>query len=65
MTCLNAGSSRSHAVYMFHLHHIVNGIQITSTFHIVDLAGAERMARTKANLTQQVYKYIYIHDNTN
>lgn len=56
-TSLNAGSSRSHAVYCI-------SISTPSTtseddppsvvyFHVIDLAGAERGSRTKSNIPQQ------------
>lgn len=52
-TLLNAGSSRSHALYIFTLSHRLNGADASSSFQIVDLAGAERMVRTEANKNQQ------------
>ena len=48
-TCLNTGSSRSHAVYTLTISHAYT----SSAFHLVDLAGAERGNRTKATLIQQ------------
>lgn len=52
-TLLNSGSSRSHAIYSLILSHKVQGQELSSTFHIVDLAGAERQNRTKATIAQQ------------
>merc|ERR1711871_1435845 len=50
-TKLNSGSSRSHAVYSVTLTKAESNQ--TSTFYIVDLAGAERMKRTDASAAQQ------------
>ena len=52
-TLLNAGSSRSHAVYSITLTRIINNKEINSVFQVVDLAGAERGSRTKASQAQQ------------
>jgi kinesin family protein 22 len=53
-TFLNTGSSRSHAVYTLTLTRpSSNGEMNTVAFQLVDLAGAERGARTKATSTQQ------------
>jgi hypothetical protein len=49
-TLLNSGSSRSHAVYSLTL---VKKDQLPIVFQVVDLAGAERGNRTKANTAQQ------------
>jgi hypothetical protein len=50
-TKLNSGSSRSHAVYSLTL--TKKETNQSSTFYIVDLAGAERMKRTDASAAQQ------------
>lgn len=47
-TKLNAESSRSHAMYSITMNKIHEGKETVSVFHIVDLAGAERVNRTKA-----------------
>ena len=67
-TFLNAGSSRSHAVYTITLRQSptldefssssshsssLSSQIVTSEFHIVDLAGSERSNRTKASIAQQ------------
>jgi len=52
-TLLNAGSSRSHALYTLTLSHKVNGHTVASIFQVVDLAGSERGNRTKGNASQQ------------
>ncbi len=54
-TFLNTGSSRSHAVYTLTLAYpSADGREmISSQFHLVDLAGAERNSRTKATAAQQ------------
>ena len=41
-TLLNAGSSRSHAIYTLTLSHRVNNETVASMFQVVDLAGSER-----------------------
>ena len=51
-TLLNTGSSRSHAIYTLSLSQIIQGREVNSLFQVVDLAGAERMTRTKASSTQ-------------
>ena len=51
-TLLNTGSSRSHAIYTLSLTQIIAGREVSSLFQVVDLAGAERMNRTKASSTQ-------------
>lgn len=52
-TELNSCSSRSHAIYSLILTQEIDGKEVLSTFNIVDLAGAERMNRTKASTVQQ------------
>jgi len=52
-TSLNSGSSRSHALYTLTLNQLVNGVEHSSIFQVVDLAGAERGSRTKAGASQQ------------
>jgi hypothetical protein len=47
-TVLNAESSRSHAMYSITMNKKHKGKDQISVFHIVDLAGAERVNRTKA-----------------
>lgn len=47
-TKLNAESSRSHAMYSITMTKTVDDRETISVFHIVDLAGAERVNRTKA-----------------
>lgn len=47
-TKLNAESSRSHAMYSITMKKKHHGKETVSVFHIVDLAGAERVNRTKA-----------------
>ncbi|CAM9397998.1 unnamed protein product, partial [Ectocarpus fasciculatus] len=47
-TKLNAESSRSHAMYSITMKKKNHGKETVSVFHIVDLAGAERVNRTKA-----------------
>ena len=41
-TKLNAGSSRSHAVYTVTLNRTVEGKEVSTAFQLIDLAGAER-----------------------
>lgn len=52
-TLLNAGSSRSHAIYTLTLTYKANGRAVASLFQVVDLAGSERGNRTKGNASQQ------------
>ena len=54
-TTLNAGSSRSHAVYSIRVGGLTDegDSSSVSTFQVVDLAGAERGNRTKCNFAQQ------------
>ena len=57
-TSLNAGSSRSHAVYSIRVCQADDEVEdsavsAVSTFQVVDLAGAERGSRTRCNLAQQ------------
>eukprot|EP01083_Nonionella_stella_P144390 450746_1 len=59
-TLMNATSSRSHAIFTVHLHHIkankenTDGepVVIQSKFHFVDLAGSERAKKTGASGTR-------------